>query len=857
MDNYTITSESVTEGHPDKVCDQISDAILDNLIAQDPESRVAVECLITTGSVHVAGEITTKGFIDTQRIVRQTLKEIGYNDPRFGIDYEDAGVWVSIHGQSQDISQGVTEGQGDDEEQGAGDQGMMYGYACNETEELMPLPIMLAHKLTKRLAIVRKTGIVRGLGPDGKSQVSIEYENDKPKRISAVVIAQQHIEDISEDVLKREIIEKVVNPICKDFMDENTKIYVNATGRFVIGGPEGDTGLTGRKIIVDSYGGVGRHGGGAFCITGDSLVNTKKGLLPIKELKNKTQGLTVKTDISPTMADQWLYNGEMETIKILTKDNYELEATKNQNIRVIDENGNYVWRRADQLKPNDWISIQRKNRLFGQGFDTSSFTFSHKPSTHRKNTFNFPNSLTEDYAYLIGLLIGDGNCMMDGGIAICVCEEEMKERVQNLYKKLFGKEGKIFGHWAFFGGIELRSFLEFLGLEKKRAWEKKVPKSLFQSPSNVISAFLRGLYDTDGTTRITGRNNNSLDIKLASTSYDLVKDVQQLLLNFGIISRIEKVKAKNKISFIEGRKITSRRDLYHLKIKGLESLNIFKDQIKFGLTRKNKILDSVDLSLKSDKLIIPNQRYRIRRLWNKLPSNVKQKDECKIGRLVRSPKGKSTKELIYNKLKQFLDTYSKFFEGDLDFEYLRTLFIMNHYYTKIETIDENIASVYDITVPGAHNFTANGFVCHNSGKDPSKVDRSASYMARYIAKNIVAAQLADKCEVQLSYAIGISNPTSIKIDCFGTNKIPEQKISELVYENFTLNPRGIVESLNLKRPIFKKTASYGHFGRDDPDFTWENTDKAEILKKALGNLTEPINEQIEQTPSMENTSHHY
>ncbi len=833
MKNYTITSESVTEGHPDKICDQISDAILDNLLAQDPNSRVAVECLVTTGTVHIAGEVSTRGFFDAQRIARQVLKDIGYNDPRYGIDYEDAGIWVSIHEQSADISQGVSGNIGENKEQGAGDQGMMYGYACNDTEELMPLPIILAHKLTRRLAVVRKTGIIRGLGPDGKSQVSVEYENDTPKRLSTVVIAQQHVDDISEEFLRKEILEKVIKPVCKGYIDDETKIFINSTGRFVIGGPEGDTGVTGRKIIVDSYGGVGRHGGGAYCLTGNALVNTEKGLIAIIELKNKTNNLTIKTDISPTKAELWLDNGEMETLNIVTKDGYKLEGTKNQNIRVIDKRGNYIWKRLDEIKDNDYIAIQRKNRLFGKGFDTSSFTFKHKKGTFRKNNFNFANSLTDDYSYLLGLLIGDGNCMMNGGIAICVCEEEMKKKVQNLYKKLFGKEGKIFGHWAFFGGIELRAFLEFLGLEKKRSWGKRVPKSIFESPENVIAKFIRGLFDTDGTVRTTGRNNNSIDIKLSSTSEDLIKEVQQLLLNFGIISNIQKVIVKENIAFIKGRQIHSLRDIYHLKIKGLESVKVFKEKIGFGLERKNSILNSIDLSLKSDRIIIPNQRERIKRLWNKLPSSIKQKDECKIGRLTRSNKGKTTKELTYYKLKKFLDSYAKFFEGDHDFEYLRTFFIMNHYYTKAKDIEENIKSVYDLTVPGAHNFIANGFVCHNSGKDPSKVDRSGAYMARYIAKNIVASGLADKCEVQLSYAIGVSKPTSVNINCFETNKIPEEKISRLIYENFNLTPRGIIESLNLKRPIYRKTAAYGHFGRNDSDFTWEATDKAEILREAL------------------------
>jgi len=300
---YTVTSESVTEGHPDKVCDQISDAVLDGLLRQDPNSRVAVECLTTTGTVHVAGEVTTNGFVDVQKIVRETLKDIGYTNPEFGIDCEDAGVWVSLHGQSPDISQGVTEGAGDHKEQGAGDQGMMYGYASDETEELMPLPIILAHKLTMRLAYVRKAGVIEGIGPDGKSQVTVLYEDDAPLKVTDIVIAQQHVDKKSEEVLKEEIQEHVIKPICGKYMDEDTNVHINATGRFVIGGPEGDTGVTGRKIIVDTYGGVGRHGGGAFSGKDPSKVDRSAAYMARHVAKNiVAAGLAKRCEVQVSYA---------------------------------------------------------------------------------------------------------------------------------------------------------------------------------------------------------------------------------------------------------------------------------------------------------------------------------------------------------------------------------------------------------------------------------------------------------------------------------------------------------------------------------------------------------------------------
>lgn len=357
---------------------------MDELLKQDPHSRVAVETLTTTGLILIAGEVTTKGYIDAQGIARQVLKRIGYDKPEYGFNYDDCSVIVSLHEQSPDISLGVTEGQGDDQDQGAGDQGLMFGYATNETPEAMPLPLTLAHKLTSRLSEARRSGELPWLRPDGKSQVTVEYENGTPKRIHTVVISAHHAEMPMADI-RQQIREKVIDPICKEWMDDQTIVYINPTGRFVRGGPPADTGLTGRKIIVDTYGGHGSHGGGAF-----------------------------------------------------------------------------------------------------------------------------------------------------------------------------------------------------------------------------------------------------------------------------------------------------------------------------------------------------------------------------------------------------------------------------------------------------------------SGKDPSKVDRSASYMARYVAKNVVAAGLADKCEVQIAYAIGVSKPVSVLINTFGTNKVPEEKIEELVDQHFDLRPKALIDHLQLRRPIYQKTAAYGHFGRNDPDFTWERTDKAEELRRAAG-----------------------
>ena len=259
-----ITSESVTEGHPDKICDLIADSILDAMLADDPYSRVACEVVVSTGLVLVTGEITTDCYVDISKIARDTILDIGYTRAKYGFDGETCAVLTSIKEQSPDIAMGVNKSK-DDESTGAGDQGMMYGYATDETEELMPMPIIMAHRLTKQLAKVRKEGVLPYLRPDGKSQVTVEYENDQVKRIDTVVISTQHDDHIDHDELEKDIIEKVIKAVLPaELLDDDTVYHVNPTGRFVIGGPQGDAGVTGRKIIVDTYGGVGRHGGGAF-----------------------------------------------------------------------------------------------------------------------------------------------------------------------------------------------------------------------------------------------------------------------------------------------------------------------------------------------------------------------------------------------------------------------------------------------------------------------------------------------------------------------------------------------------------------------------------------------------------------
>ena len=339
MSEMLFTSESVTEGHPDKMSDQISDAILDALLEQDSSSRVACETLVTTGMVVVAGEVTSKATVDMQKVVRNTIEEIGYLDSNMGFDFNTCAVLISLDKQSDNIAQGVNEGEGAHTEQGAGDQGLMFGYACKETPELMPLPIQLAHRLTERLTEVRKNGTLEYLRPDGKSQVTVRYVDGEPKSIEAVVISTQHSEDVSQEKLHEDVISNVINDVIPSkYLNGSPKFHINPTGLFVIGGPQGDCGLTGRKIIVDTYGGMGRHGGGAFSGKDPSKVDRSAAYAARHVAKNVVaSGMASRCEVQlayaigvaepVSVSVDTFGTGRIEEAKIinLIRDNFELK----------------------------------------------------------------------------------------------------------------------------------------------------------------------------------------------------------------------------------------------------------------------------------------------------------------------------------------------------------------------------------------------------------------------------------------------------------------------------------------------------------------------------------------------------
>ena len=601
MERRLFTSESVTEGHPDKMCDQVSDAILDALMEKDPMSRVACETAMTTGLVLVMGEVTTSAYVDIQKLVRDTIKEIGYTRGKYGFDADTCGVMVALDEQSSDIAMGVDkalearENKMSDEELeaiGAGDQGMMFGYASNETEEYMPYPIALAHKLSRQLTKVRKDGTLSYLRPDGKTQVTVEYdENGKPDRLDAVVLSTQHDPEVTQEQIHEDIKKYVFDAILpQDMVDENTKFFINPTGRFVIGGPHGDSGLTGRKIIVDTYGGYARHGGGAFSGKDCTKVDRSAAYAARYVAKNiVAAGLADKCEIQLSYA----------------------------------------------------IGVAQPTSIMVDTFGTGK-----------------------------------------------IAEDKLVDMVRENFD------------------LRPAGIIKMLDLRRPIYKLTKVRK-------DGTLSYLR----PDGKTQVTVEYDENgkpdrLDAVVLSTQHDPEVTQEQI-----------------------------HEDIKKYVFDAILPQDMVDENTKF--------------------FINPTGRF-----------------------VIGGPHGDSG--LTGRKI--IVDTYG-------------------------------------------------GYARHGggafSGKDCTKVDRSAAYAARYVAKNIVAAGLADKCEIQLSYAIGVAQPTSIMVDTFGTGKIAEDKLVDMVRENFDLRPAGIIKMLDLRRPIYKQTAAYGHFGRNDLDLPWEKLDKAETLKKYL------------------------
>ena len=372
MSHHLFTSESVSEGHPDKVADQISDAVLDAILTQDTQARVACETLVTTGMAVIAGEITTTAWVDMPNIVRETIRDIGYNSSDMGFDWQSCAVLTSIDKQSPDIAQGVNEGSGLDLDQGAGDQGLMFGYACDETEVLMPMPITFAHALTKRQSEVRKGGVLSWLRPDAKSQVTIEYEDNRPLRIEAVVLSTQHSPEIAYEALKEAVMEEIIKPVLPaQMIDAKTKFFINPTGRFVIGGPVGDCGVTGRKIIVDSYGGRGSHGGGAFSGKDPSKVDRSSSYMGRYVAKNiVAAGLATEVEVQVAYAI-----GISRPVSINVKTFGTGRIAEERLVEVVAEvfdlRPKAIIRQLDLLRP-----IYRKTAAYGHfGRELAEFTW--------------------------------------------------------------------------------------------------------------------------------------------------------------------------------------------------------------------------------------------------------------------------------------------------------------------------------------------------------------------------------------------------------------------------------------------------------------------------------------------------
>jgi len=713
--DYLFTSESVTEGHPDKIADAISDNILDECLKQDKDSRVACEVLVTTGLVVVAGEITTKGYVDVRKVVTDTIENIGYDDGSIGFDYRSVGVLSSLNRQSQDISQGVTKGQGLFKEQGAGDQGVVLNAAINETDELMPCPIVFAHRLTRGLATARKNGLLPFLRPDGKSQVTVKYIDDKPVAIDTVVVSSQHSPDVQYHVLKESIIEEIIKKELPLEMLIDTKYFINPTGRFVVGGPMGDAGVTNRKLCVDSSGSFFRHGGGGWCVDSETEYLTPIGWKHISKYKKGE------------LVAQYKENGDIEFInpdkyiKVSAENMYHI--TKNNAINQVLSGG------------HNFVYISSKGNLNKKPFNDIK-------EMHNNSLKGFSGRIITSFNYNGGTGINMSDDELRLQIA-AMADGSYKNKTTKLCRFRLKKEGKI---------NRLQNLIKKLKLESN---DRTVNCDEFRY-----------------ITVETPRNEKHFTSEYWNANLHQLKVIADEVFYWDGDIKEQKYRTTNKND---------------------------ADFIQYVLTSvfNKRVSISID-----DRI---GEEYHNGYERKSLCYEVYVCNHSLVGLCGRK-------------------------SGD---NYVDKASIV-----KYEPID---GKQYCFTVPSGMLVLRRDnkiFITGNSGKDPSKVDRSAAYYARYMAKNIVAAQIASKCEVQLGYAIGVAKPVSLFIDTFGTSKYDNDIIVKAVNEVFDARPANIIEELDLLRPIYHHTTNYGHIGKCDCDecekiFTWERLDKVEQLKDAI------------------------
>lgn len=724
--SYLFTSESVSSGHPDKVADQISDAILDEFLKQDKESKVACETLCTTGLVVVNGEIKSNAYVDIQKVVRDTIEEIGYNKSEYQFDSKSCGVISTIHEQSPDINQGVEREK--EEEQGAGDQGIMFGYATNETAVYMPVTLSLSHLILKTLEDIRKEGkVMTYLRPDSKSQVTIEYdEENNPLRIDTIVVSTQHDDWVEVNKIKNDVksiliprvIEKLKknNDRCYNLFNSEYKLYVNPTGKFVIGGPHGDTGLTGRKIIVDTYGGRGAHGGGAFCVDGDTEYLTKDGWKKISNYNNEEVAQWDNGEITFVKPYYYHKHTAEKMYHIYTANGLDMVLSEHHNMVLKTSKGNIIKKITRDLLDEDGKNIRNGNNGFIPCY------------------FNYEG--------------GDGINLSDNEIRLQIAFCADGSIIDN------GKKGRI---------------------RIKKDYKKK----------NLVEL-----------------------LNLCNIEYTVSDEGDDFLIYYFIPPII----SKSLVScFKNANKHQMKVIAKELPMWDGNCDNIFRTTIKEDADFAQFIFMSV------------------------YGTNSSIHIDDRMGE-IREKNGKEYE------IKSILYEVTKLKYSNISFR--RSDNPKNKNKICVEEFTPNDGNMYCFSVPSTMLILRRNnhiFVTGNCGKDPSKVDRSAAYMARYLAKNIVAAGIAKECCVQLSYAIGMAQPISIYVNTYGTNKIfkDDYEIAEWIKENVDLRPYAIIKKFGLKNPIYKPTATYGHFGRtpyikDNIEyFAWEKLDLVEELKKVF------------------------